>query len=138
MALLTWSEENSVGVLALDSQHQALFEMLNELHAAMMTGQAKNLTGPLLRRLVDYTRTHFTAEVHLMQSAQFPGLAAHRVTHRDLIRQVQDFTRRHERGEIMLNLHLLAFLREWLIQHIQREDKAYGPWLTSHGSHKKA
>ena len=35
---------------------------MNDLHAAMMKGQAQSLTGPLLQKLVDYTRTHFEDE----------------------------------------------------------------------------
>lgn len=62
MALLTWSSKYSVGVTAMDNQHTVLFGILNDLHSAMMNGQAQKLTGELLRKLVSYTREHFAAE----------------------------------------------------------------------------
>ena len=133
MALLTWNKTYSVGVQALDSQHTVLFGLLNDLHAAMMKGQAQSLTGPLLRKLADYTRSHFAAEEQMMASARYPGLTEHRAKHRDLIRQVEEFSGRFEKGEIALNLHLMNFLRDWLMNHIQKTDREYGPWLNEHG-----
>jgi hemerythrin len=133
MALLTWNSKYSVGVKALDSQHTVLFDILNDLHAAMMKGQAQSLTGPMLRKLVDYTRNHFASEESMLAAAQYPGLAEHRIKHRDLTRQVEDYSARFERGEITLNLHLLNFLRDWLSNHIQKVDGEYGPWLNEHG-----
>ena len=133
MALLTWNSKYSVGVKTLDSQHTILFGLLNDLHAAMMKGQAQSLTGPLLHKLVEYTHTHFSAEEQMMAGAKYPGLATHRIKHRDLIKQVEEYAARIDKGEITLNLHLLNFLRDWLSNHIQITDHEYGPWLNEHG-----
>jgi len=133
MALLTWNDRYSVGVKNLDDQHAVLVETLNELHEAMMKGKAKEITGVMLGKLVDYTRVHFSSEEQMMKAARFPGLAAHRAKHQELTRQVGEFVGRYERGEITLNLQLLNFLRDWLSNHILKEDQEYGPWLNSHG-----
>jgi hemerythrin-like metal-binding protein len=133
MALLTWNEKYSVGVHAIDEQHTGLFNILNDLHAAMMTGQAQALTGPLLKKLVEYTQKHFAAEEAMMAKTKYPGLAAHQALHRDLVKQVNGYVVRFDRGEITLNLHLLNFLRDWLTNHIQKTDHEYGPWLNDHG-----
>lgn len=133
MALLTWNISYSVGVKALDSQHTALFDILNDLHGAMMKGQAQTMTGPLLRKLVEYTRTHFSAEEQMLAASKYPGLANHCTLHRDLMKQVEDYSARFERGEITLNLQLLNFLRDWLTNHIQKVDHDYGAWLNEHG-----
>lgn len=108
MALLTWSSKYSVGVQAMDSQHTRLFNILNQLHAAMMKGQAQQVTGSLLLELTSYTRNHFAAEESLMASASYPGLAQHRIRHQDLMKQVEEFVARHKRGEATVNLHLLG------------------------------
>jgi len=133
MALLTWNQKYSVGVHALDDQHTGLFNILNELHESMMKGQAQNLTGPLLKKLAAYTQSHFTAEEAMMAKTNYPGLTAHKALHKDLIKQVEGYIARFERGEITLNLHLLNFLRDWLTNHIQKTDHEYGPWLNDHG-----
>jgi hemerythrin len=133
MALMTFGQNNSVGVQTIDGQHKVLFEIINELHAAMLKGQAQSLTGPMLRKLLDYTRTHFSAEEAMMAGVKYPRLADHKVKHRDLVKQVEEYAVRFEKGEITLNLHLLNFLRDWLMNHIQKVDKDYGPWLNEHG-----
>jgi hemerythrin-like metal-binding protein len=101
----------------------------------MMKGQAQSLTGPLLKKLADYTRNHFSAEEGMMASVKYPVLEGHKTKHRELIKQVEDYIERYEKGEITINLHLLNFLRDWLTNHIQKVDKEYGPWLNEHGVH---
>lgn len=133
MALLTWSNDYSVGVKALDSQHTVLFNILNELHDAMLKGQARAVTATLLKKLVDYTHEHFAAEEKMMEVARYPEFDRHRNRHRDLVRQVGEFATRCEKGEATVNVELMDFLRDWLTRHIQREDKGYGPWLNEHG-----
>ena len=133
MALLTWNNTYSVGVKTIDSQHTVLFDILNDLHAAMMSGKASSLTGPILKKLVTYTKEHFAAEEAMLASTKYPGLAEHKVKHKDLIKQVEDYSARFDRGEITLNLHLLNFLRDWLTNHIQKVDHEYGPWLNKNG-----
>jgi len=133
MALLTWNSTYSVGVQRMDEQHTVLFGMLNDLHEAMMKGQAQKIAGALLRKLAAYTHEHFAAEESMMVASEYAGLAQHRTLHRDLTKQVDEFAARYERGETSLNLQLLNFLRDWLSNHIQNEDKKYGPWMNEHG-----
>jgi hemerythrin-like metal-binding protein len=135
MALLTWNNSYSVGVQKIDSQHNILFTILNDLHAAMMKGQAQSLTGPLLHKLADYTQTHFAEEEAMLAAAKYPGLADHKLKHIELVKQVEEYVHSYDKGEITLNLKLLNFLRDWLTNHIQKVDKAYSACLIQHGAH---
>jgi len=133
MALMTWNGKFSVGVEKLDEQHHVLFEILNDMHAAMMKGSAQSMTASLVKNLVEYTRTHFKVEEALMATTNYPGIEAHCVQHRALMKQGERYAGRFERGEITLNPHLLSFLRDWLTNHIQRVDQEYGPWMNDRG-----
>lgn len=133
MALILWTEKLSVGVESIDDQHAVLYETLNDLYAAMMKSQARPLTGTLLRTLADYTRHHFAAEEAMMAAAKYPGLAPHRIKHRELTNEVDEYVARYEHGGITLSLPLLNFLSGWLSNHIQHTDKEYGPWLNERG-----
>ncbi len=133
MAFLTWSDKLSVGVQTLDAQHTVLIETLNDLHAAMMKGQARAVAGKILTDLVNYTVDHFAAEEAMMEQAKYPALPTHRLLHRELTKQVGDYVARYEKGDITLGVHLLTFLSDWLTKHIQGEDQKYGPWLNEHG-----
>jgi hemerythrin-like metal-binding protein len=133
MALMNWSDSLSVGVKSIDEQHKGLLQAVNDLHAAMVKGQVKMVTGPLLKSLAKYTKDHFTAEEAMLRRASYPGLSAHHAKHVDLNRQVEQYIQRFERGEISINVHLLDFLRDWLVNHIQKDDRDYGPWLNERG-----
>jgi hemerythrin len=133
MPLLTWNDNLSVGVHSIDSQHSTLLAILNELYDAMMKGHAKEVTGPLLDKLIKYTRNHFSTEEAMMADAKYSGLAAHRREHERLTRQVEEFAARFKKGECTVTIDLLHFLRNWLTNHIQQSDKAYGPCMVGHG-----
>jgi hemerythrin len=135
MSFTGWNLNYSVGVQTLDRQHIGLFETLNELHEAVLAGDATATTGPVLRRLVEYTNEHFVAEETILAAAKYPGLASHRAQHRALTNEVNQYLARFEHGELSLSAHLVSFLRDWLSAHILKEDLEYGPWLAEHGVH---
>jgi hemerythrin-like metal-binding protein len=138
MPLIQWSSKLSVGVESIDAQHGVLFEALDELHDAMIRGMTKSLTGPLLRNLLARTRDHFSAEEALMLRADYPGLEQHRAQHRELTVKIENYIARFERGDISLNPHLIHFLRDWLSNRIQKEDRAYCPSMLAHGMMQEA
>lgn len=133
MPLIAWNDSYSVGVKTIDQQHSNLFGIVNELHTAMMKGQAQGVVGPLLDKLVKYTLEHFAYEERMMDAAHYPGFVTHRAHHADLTKQVGDFMARYKRGDGTINIQLLRFLSDWLTKHIQHEDKEYGPWVNRHG-----
>ena len=133
MALITWSDQLSVGVKCIDDQHTVLFDAINELHAAMMKGQGRAKVGELLCTLLVYTRSHFANEEEMMAAAKYPGLPQHCIKHRALTKQVEDYIARHQRGDATISHDLADFLSDWLTAHIQSVDKSYGPFLNERG-----
>jgi hemerythrin-like metal-binding protein len=133
MALITWSSKYSVGVEALDNQHKALINLLNEFHAASMRGEAKKVAGPLISKMVSLAKEHFSNEERMMESTKYPGLAEHRAIHQELTGKVGEFVSRHEKGDTTMYASLLYFMRDWLNNHMQTEDHKYAPWLKEHG-----
>jgi hemerythrin-like metal-binding protein len=129
MALINWSSRYSVGVAALDNQHKALIDVLNEFHAACMRGSAQKVAGPLIHRLESLASQHFATEEKLMESAKYSGLAEHRERHRELSAKVAEFVSSHKKGDATIYVPLLVFMRDWLNNHMQTEDRKYAPWL---------
>jgi len=119
----------------MDDQHKKLFKLMSELNAAMTAGKSQTVMGPLLASLLDYTRYHFAAEEALLSQAGYPPIVAHRGLHRDLTKEVEDYIRRFNDGEIALSVGLMDFLQDWLKDHIQKEDQPYGLWLNERGVH---
>jgi hemerythrin len=133
MPLITWSSKYSVGVKNLDEQHQVVVNLLNELHAAMLKGQAQSVAGALLPKIVNHAREHFSTEERLMESTKFSGLAEHRAEHIALLAKAEEYAARHKRGDKTIYLELLNFMRDWLTDHMLNVDKKYTVWMNEHG-----
>jgi hemerythrin len=132
MAILTWNKHCLVGVKTLDGQHAGLIADLNQLYSAMSKGNAKCGADSQLRNLLKDALDHFSAEEELMEATEYPSLAQHRAKHRNFVRQVQEYLARCKEGDNTMRLPLLNFIRDWLTNHIQEEDREYAPWLIEH------
>ncbi len=131
--LIRWNDSIKVNVSLFDDQHRQLVSMINKLHRAMKRGQAGSGIRLILSELVDYTKTHFKAEEDLMRQHGFQGLGEQERQHQALIEQVAATQAKIESGNAMLSMEVMDFLKEWLVNHIQGEDKKYGPFFNNKG-----
>jgi hemerythrin len=128
--MFEWQPHYSVNIGSIDAQHQNLFRIAGELHAAMSAGQGKNALARILERLVQYTARHFAHEERLMGLHGYPGLAAHRAEHQELTRRVLQFQTDYDAGRVAMTVELIHFLKDWLTHHIAGTDQKYAPFLT--------
>ena len=127
--MFEWNERYSVGIGSIDAQHQTLFRLGAELHAAMTSGQGKAASGKILGRLIQYTASHFAHEERLMRQHDYSGMAAHKAEHDALTKQVLQFQSDFESGNATITVQLLHFLKNWLTHHIDGSDKRYAPYF---------
>jgi hemerythrin len=132
MALLSWNQKCLVGVKTLDRQHAGLIADLNQLYSAMSKGKVTCGPDSQLRRLLRHAIAHFSAEEELMAAADYPALLQHRAKHLNFVRQVEKYLARCQVGDNTMHLPLLNFIRDWLTNHIEEEDRDYAPWLNEH------
>jgi methyl-accepting chemotaxis protein len=121
---IEWSSALSVGVPAMDLHHQKLVSLINNLHQAMRAGQGRAAVGPALDELANYASYHFSAEEKLMKEHRCSGLAEQQEAHANLISAVTDLQRKFAAGQQGLGPEVLSMLRDWLVTHIQKKDKA--------------
>ncbi len=133
MPLLTWNDTYSVKIKKFDDQHKRLIDLINQLHDAMLVGKGKEAMGNVLNSLVDYTKTHFAAEETLMKLHNYPDYEQHKKEHNLLVMQVLDIQKQLREGKTPITQAIMFFLKEWLQQHIQGNDKKYGPFLNNKG-----
>lgn len=129
--MFEWNNQYSVGIGSIDAQHQALFRLAAELHAAMVSGQGKQASAKILDRLIQYTATHFAHEERLMRQADYPAQAEHKAEHDALTGKVLQFRDDFQGGRATITVQLLQFLKNWLAKHIQESDIKYAPHLKS-------
>jgi hemerythrin-like metal-binding protein len=125
MALKRWNSKYSVGVKILDDQHKNLLGIFNELHAAMMKGQAQSIATDLFRKLKAQAVEHYSTEEKLMEAADYPHLTRHREHHRTLIEMLEGFFARHEKGDYQVYVPMLYALRDWHDCHLLQHDRDY-------------
>lgn len=132
MQIVAWDQSLQFGIASIDAQHRRLVDLTNSMHAAVIAGTAQQLLGEALNELIAYTQEHFAYEETLFACHGFDG-AAHVKQHQELTTQVLDLKRRFDTGEQALSVHLVYFLRDWLVTHIRGSDALYVPFLKSKG-----
>ncbi len=133
MALITWTEDFSVGVVEIDNQHKKLVNMINELHHAMAEGKGNMNVGDIINRLVDYSVYHFKTEEKYFDKFNYPETEAHKKIHSDFVKKVSIFKGEFDNNEVMLTIDVLNFLSNWLREHILGEDMDYSDFFIENG-----
>jgi hemerythrin len=133
MALMTWSDNYSVNIKEIDAQHKKLVELVNELHDSMKAGKGKDVVGKILKDLAEYTVYHFSTEEKLFEKYFYPDARPHVREHQDLIEQVTKLISDFEKGNGVLPMDLMDFLKNWLINHIAKSDKKFTSFFNAKG-----
>lgn len=131
MAIIKWKPVYETGIVALDKEHQGLVEQINELFEAVRDKRGSEVYADVVVVLETYVVEHFAHEEKLMAEYQFPGLADHQQEHQNLVAAVQELRKDHAERDESAARELLNFLRTWLLEHIVKVDREYGPFIES-------
>ncbi|MEW8510319.1 MAG: bacteriohemerythrin [Candidatus Thiodiazotropha sp.] len=132
-AAFVWDAKFSVGIVEIDRQHKALMDMANELKFELDGKRSIKTARRILKGLIDYTATHFSYEEQLMDQTRYSEAEAHKELHRKLVDDVMGYNERIEQGDEEVLGELMAFIKGWLIEHIQKTDKRLGAHLQQTG-----
>jgi hemerythrin-like metal-binding protein len=83
------AEEFLVHIKVLDDQHAQLFDLIDRLNTATVSGKGPKTGEKALAELCDYAHVHFEEEEGLMKKAGYAALSAHRVAHREFIEKIK-------------------------------------------------
>ena len=127
MQLLSWSDALRTHIDVIDRQHRSLVDMVNAI-AAKLTAEAALSAEEvrlLLGYLKDYTEVHFSTEEALMALCELSPeyTNRHHHNHARFIAHVGDMLENLGEDAVFDGRQLLAFLGDWLIRHIQGEDR---------------
>ncbi|KAL0243153.1 hypothetical protein GEMRC1_005714 [Eukaryota sp. GEM-RC1] len=131
--LISWDSSLEIGIDWVDAQHKVLVDIMNAVYkAAMIDVKSKKVLSDALYGLLDYTKNHFAAEEEFFDATDYPGAQSHKAYHRKLEGQVLNFYEKFEKGETQIDMSLMTFLRNWLLNHILKSDRAYVEWHDDH------
>lgn len=133
MPLITWKDSYSVGVKELDAQHQKIFELINQLYAAMVDMKEKEIIASVIKDVAEYSHYHFGTEEKYMDEFDFAEKEAHEEYHKKYIEKVGQFEKECREGKENLPQETLDFLEDWWNLHILGIDKKYSKFFNDHG-----
>jgi len=129
--VFVWRDDYCVNIEEMDNQHKELFKAANDLYDVVSAKPEKSVFLDALDFLIRYTEIHFQEEEELMQSRHYPDLEMHKKKHAYLIDKIKAFQDRCSSEEIEIGADLIDFVKEWIVNHILREDRQYGHWINS-------
>lgn len=133
VGLIKWGPRYSVGVEAIDIQHQELFRLVNQLYDAMQAGNGKNQIGAILADVTRYADFHLKAEEQMLSKLGYPDLATHLEEHAELRLKTSRLSIEHELGKHQITIDVMLFLSGWLNRHILETDQAYSNFVRTKG-----
>jgi hemerythrin-like metal-binding protein len=131
MAFLELGNDSKVHVQEIDSQHEKLTGLLNQLHDAMSQQKEKTAIELLVTELCEYTKEHFAYEEDLMSEHQYPDYATHKAEHDRLLEHILELLDQFQNGDLLLSFGIIIDLKGWAMIHIDKSDKTLGAFLNS-------
>lgn len=131
--VVRWSDAFRVGITEVDNQHLGLFNSMNKLYQAIVNEMHVDQVQQRLNELVLLAKKHLDDEEALMQRAGYTDFNAHKQVHVKLLTDMDNLLKRFANKEEGIEMELLFFLKNWLVDHIFRVDKRYAPQLKAAG-----
>lgn len=127
--IVSWSNDLSTGVSAIDSQHKLLLSYINKLHRAIQNYRDEQELLDILDALAGYAFTHFNTEEIFFTHSEYPLIDQHIAIHEEFKTKVVEFRKSVLEGKANVDTQVLDFLKNWLVEHIQGMDVGFGKYL---------
>lgn len=129
--MITWKPDYSVGFEGIDSQHKTLISIIQEVEMAIKshTYSFKALI-ELVDKLEKYMKVHLAYEENLMAKFDYPNVDTHRSEHNELRYKIQSINLDYIEKSRDFYLETYTYLSDWLMNHIMKEDKKLGTYLS--------
>jgi hemerythrin-like metal-binding protein len=141
--LLAWDDSFATGVAEIDEQHMILVHTLNDASVRLAGDAGTEQLERITQDLLAYALYHFETEEALMQEYGYEEGAAqdaarHLEQHRTFSARVVAVRDGLKAGNPVAPADLLAFLNEWLVNHILNTDKRLGAFIVAKRAAKAA
>lgn len=122
MNYLKWSPEFSVGIDAVDFEHQNLIEDINLVLAELQDRRDIALVVDAIAEIHSEVAAHFALEERIMRTADYEEYEAHKNDHEDLLDQIRILMDMTERDPDWALESLSDELSRWFSNHFQTFD----------------
>jgi len=131
MKKMAWQNNLSIGIDLIDNQHKHWIEHYNNVVESITAQQDRAQISKTLGFLIDYTEQHFALEQKYMSVHNYPGFQEHLTEHDKLRSTLSNLVKEFEEEGATTQLAeaIAAFLKNWLIKHIQEVDIKFGAFV---------
>ena len=129
MSLIDWDEKLSVGIDEIDAQHKKWIAIINELHNSIMEGDSLASLEKIVKEVEEYTFFHFREEEKLLEKVNYPELSRHSRVHFSFRQEIIRVKSAILSGEVVLRTQVMSVLKNWLLDHIMKEDMQYADFI---------
>ena len=122
MSLLYWKPEYSVGVAAVDFEHEELIELINELHAGLERDESPEAVPDFLGEVYTKIAAHFALEERIMRERGYDEFQDHKADHTRLLDEIRDMMDDYEVKGVLDEEELSRRLQGWFGEHFRTKD----------------
>jgi len=131
---MQWTEDLSVGVEEIDTQHKELFRRINSLVDAIRKAECKLVIDGVIKFLEEYAIMHFSEEEGYMKRYGYPEYLQHKTQHGIFMKSLSDLKEqaglpRVQGRSYELSVTTNQMVVDWIIVHITRVDRKLGEFL---------
>jgi len=123
--LITWNEKYSIELHIIDQQHKKWVEFINILYKSYKASAKKKEIAENISKLLDYTDYHFGFEEKYLEDFNCGNLENHKREHASFIANIKKHLQMHNNDDTQAVYKLVIYLNNWVLHHIQNEDKRY-------------
>lgn len=132
--IMKWTQDLAVGIPTIDSQHQELFERINNLLTAIKEHRCRSEIDGTIKFLDDYAAFHFGEEERRMQAAEYDGLAEHKQHHAAYRKNIAELKEQAALPRVQgmsyeLSVTANQIIVDWIVEHIMQVDKKFGAYM---------
>ena len=133
MAII-WRKGMSVGNSLIDHDHHFMINFINTVELILQDPVDKEMLMEVIEQLHEYSIGHFRREESIQRKIEYPQSINHKNSHSTLLSDLEKLKKEiketKSEAEILdRSTEIIAFLRNWLINHVLNEDMKLKPFL---------
>jgi len=134
---MVWDNKYETGIKEIDKQHIKWLSLITDLLDALLKNTIKQNIDYIFDEAFEYTQTHLKYEEELMVKNNYPDLKKHKELHNNMTVHLNNIKLKLEDAKYIESNQLISeeiielsqMFQNWLINHIETEDKKYVPYI---------
>ncbi len=123
--MIEWDDKHSVGISIIDDEHKEFIAIINKVVVIKEHNDNPEEVREILYEMIKYALKHFATEETYMEKFNFPEFQLHRNEHLDFTDKAFTNLNKVIMGDYQMANEILEYLKQWLVNHIQKTDRKY-------------